>query len=156
MAFLASWMMWLDHLPQDVRLLDFVLLYPLVLKLTFKLTALTGRIALNQRVDAMWCNLCPAVAEGHAKFMEDFQAELETNVDKMALWVASLPMGDGLLFEQLLNATLVFGQRCRNEMNQSLSEPLRLINLMIHFANNVLRKVSAAGSVEINLEEGAQ
>ena len=156
MAFLASWMMWLDHLPRDVRLRDFLLLYPLVLKLTFKLTALTGRIALNQRIDAMWCDLCPTVAEGYAKFMEVFQAELEANADKLTLWVASLPMGDGLLFEQLLNATLVFGQRCQNEMNQS--EPLQLISSMMHFANIVLRKVSAEPvPAAIMLEvEGAQ
>ena len=88
--------------------------------------------------------------------MEGFQAELEANADKLTLWVASLPMGDGLLFEQLLNATLVFGQRCQNEMNQS--EPLQLISSMMHFANIVLRKVSAEPvPAAIMLEvEGAQ
>ena len=141
MAFLASWMMWLDHLPRDVREKDFLLLYPFVLQLTFKLTALTGRIALNQRIDVMWCDLCPTVAECHATFMSWLQAELEANSDKMVLWVSSSPLGDGMLFEQLLNATLVFGQRCRDEMNES--EPLRVINCMMHFARILLRKLGA-------------
>jgi hypothetical protein len=73
--------------------------------------------------------------------MSWLQAELEANSDKMVLWVSSSPLGDGMLFEQLLNATLVFGQRCRDEMNES--EPLSVINCMMHFARILLRKLGA-------------
>ena len=114
-AFLASWTMWLDHLPSSMRAMDAPKLFNFVLSLGFELPATIGQIELDQRLELLRRPLSEEILAGYALFLNQLSTELDQFGPKVLDYWMQLSVPDGILFDQLANGILYFGVRCHEE-----------------------------------------
>ena len=148
MAFLSSWMMWLDHLPANYRSDDLPLLFSFVLSLNFKLSVTFGRIELRQRLDLLREPLSPDVFVKYDVFLGSLSSELDRAGPRILQYWLSLNVADGIVFDQLVHAILHFGLCCADF--NGLDE--KAFKLMFDFAGTLATAVNGPQTMESEAE----
>ena len=149
MAFLSSWMMWLDHLPANYRSDDLPLLFSFVLSLNFKLSVTFGRIELRQRLDRLReARLSPDVLSMYDVFLGSLSSELERCGPRILQYWLNLNVADGIVFDQLVHAILHFGLGCADF--NALDE--KAFKLMFDFAGTLATAVNGPQTMESEAE----
>ena len=118
LAFLGAWISLLDFMPPCMRMHDLKALFDFVIEMQFVLTSHVGRCCLDQRLDELLKDPGSSVQAEFETWMEELVASCEDAVAKVSEFACSLPVPDGVLFDQLAHAALLLGVR-RYKFDQS-------------------------------------
>ena len=136
LAYLGAWVSFLEFLPHEMRMHDVKLLFDFVIETQFVLTANVGRCCLDQRVDELLKDPGSSVWKDFDEWMEMLEASLQDAIEKWVNFACGLPVSDGVLFDQLAHAVLLFGVRCHK-----FDPDDRVINLLNGLVHKITKSI---------------